>query len=202
MEPNGSPLGPEILPKSIKSQTKALEALITKSSEKLLEKVSLQTPPGPLKSSKIMVGCVKNRRSLYQVFLGLRCPSWPPFGSIFSELGHKSSMRTVKSHCEKTLKNTHTILSRFYTKKLQKGVTLWPGDGAFSRPEKHFERNHTFSQKWCPNVPNWVPKPNKINKNSNEICGKVQRIVSNTNAYNRISVVWGGGDDTPHGVFD
>ena len=50
--------------------------------------------------------------------------------------------------------------------------------------------------------PNWVPKPNKINKNSNEICGKVQRIVSNTNAYNRISVVWGGGDDTPHGVFD
>ena len=75
LEPNGSPLGPEILPKSIKSQTKALEALITKSSEKLLEKVSLQTPPGPLKSSKIMVGCVKNRRSLYQVFLGLRCPS-------------------------------------------------------------------------------------------------------------------------------
>ena len=68
------PLGPEILPKSIKSQTKALEALITKSSEKLLEKVSLQTPPGPLKSSKIMVGCVKNRRSLYQAFLGLRCP--------------------------------------------------------------------------------------------------------------------------------
>ena len=50
--------------------------------------------------------------------------------------------------------------------------------------------------------PNWVPKPNKINKNWNEICGKVQRIVSNTNAYNRISVVWGGGDDTPHGVFD
>ena len=50
--------------------------------------------------------------------------------------------------------------------------------------------------------PNWVPKPNKINKHSNEICRKVQRIVSNTNAYNRISVVWGGGDDTPHGVFD
>ena len=50
--------------------------------------------------------------------------------------------------------------------------------------------------------PNWVPKPNKINKNSNEICGKVQRIVSNTNAYNRISEVWWGGDDTPHGVFD
>ena len=49
MKPNGSPLGPEILPKSIKSQTKALEALITKSSEKLLEKVSLQTPPGPHK---------------------------------------------------------------------------------------------------------------------------------------------------------
>ena len=158
MEPNGSPLGPEILPKSIKSQTKALEALITKNSEKLLEKVSLQTPPGPLKSSKIIVGCVKNRRSLYQVFLGLRCPSWPPFGSIFSELGHKSSMRTVKSHCEKTLKNTHTILSRFYTKKLQKGLTLWPGDGAFLRPEKHFERNHTFSQKWCPNGPHLGPK--------------------------------------------
>ena len=27
-------------------------------------------------------------------------------------------------------------------------------------------------------------------------------IVSNRNAYHRISIVWGGGDDTPHGVFD
>ena len=75
MEPNGPPLGPEILPKSIKSQTKALEALITKNSEKQLEKVSLQTPPGPLKSCKFIVGCVKNRRSLNQVFLDLKCPS-------------------------------------------------------------------------------------------------------------------------------
>ena len=52
MEPNGSPLGPEILPKSIKSQTKALEALTTKDSERQLEKVSLQTPPGPLNQAK------------------------------------------------------------------------------------------------------------------------------------------------------
>ena len=111
-------------------------------------------------------------------------------------------MRTVKSHCEKTLKNTHTILSRFYTKQLQKGVVFWPADGAFLRPENILNEIILFLKNDAQMDPNWVPKPNKINKNSNEICGKVQRIVSNTNAYNRISVVWGGGDDTPHGVFD
>ena len=121
MEPKGSPLGPEIHQKSIKSQMKALEALITKNSEKQLEKVSLQTPPGPPKSRTFIVGCVKNRRSRNQVFLDLRCPFWVPFGSIFPEFGHKNSMRTGKRHCEKTPENTAAIIMWFYEKKIQVG---------------------------------------------------------------------------------
>ena len=76
------------------------------------------------------------------------------------------------------------------------------GTVLFWGPKNIFNEITLFLKNDAQMDPNWVPKPNKINKNSNDICGKVQRIVSNTNAYNRISVVWGGGDDTPHGVFD
>ena len=153
MEPNGSPLGPEILPKSIKSQTKALEALITKKSQKQVGKVSLQTLPGPLKSSRFLVGCVKNRRSLNQVFLDLRCPSWPPFGSIFSELGHKSSMRTVKKHCGKTPENTEAIISLFYEKRVQMRL-FFHRESVFLKPQNNFGKITCFFKmisKWTPN---------------------------------------------------
>ena len=152
MEPNGPPLGPEILPKSIKSQTKALEALITKNSEKQLEKVSLQTPPGPLKSSKFIVGCVKNRRSPNCVFLDLRCPSWPPFGSILVELGHKSSMKTIKRHCEKTPKNTEAIISLFYEKRVQMGLVFHRESVFFWGPKTILKESHLFLQV----MPEWT----------------------------------------------
>ena len=158
MEPNGSPLGPEILPKSRKSQTKALEALITKNSEKQLEKVSLQTPPFPLKSSKIIGGWIKNRRSSNCLFLDFGCPPWPFFGSFFSNVGHKSSTRTVERHCEKNPKNSHAIISLFTEKGSNKQQLFGHGNLVFLRPRNKFEKSDIVSQKWCPNGIQLVPK--------------------------------------------
>ena len=70
-----TPAGSRNPPKIYKISNKIIEALLTNTSEKQLETVSLQSPPGPLKSSKFIVECVKNGRSPNCTFLALRCLS-------------------------------------------------------------------------------------------------------------------------------
>ena len=140
--------------------------------------MSLPTPPGPLKSSKFIIGGVKNRRPLDQVFLDLKCPSWHPSGSIFSELGHTSSMRTGKKHGKNTWKYRSNN-SVIWWKNIQMGWVIHREKVLFWAPTTILEKKTFFVfPKSVKMDPKWLPK------------------------HNEIPLVWGGGDETPHGVFD
>ena len=112
-------------------------------------------------------------------------------------------MRTVKRHCEKTPKHTEAIISLFYEKRAQRAKVFGRETVFLGGLKIAFKNITTFLGNDAQMDPNWVPKPHETPKTLTKSlalqgaspCLKHKCLQPNIHSV-------GGGDDTPHGVFD